>query len=161
MRYVIFVLCLNMSLLAEQRYLSPSDIAISEDGSILYLACATDSSIQLFDIEKEKVSSRFKAEGVREIALSHEETRLYAACGDFAGRLLELDAKIFNHHFLIFTISMSVKPVFSIYHFFTVQKCLALLSPFFTFLPMILVKSTFLVSGLSDPPLYSSKAPSI
>ncbi len=78
MRYVVFLLWLTLSppLLAEDRYLSPPyDIAISEDGSVLYLACATDDSIQLFDVEKEKVFSHFKAEGVREIALSHEETK--------------------------------------------------------------------------------------
>jgi DNA-binding beta-propeller fold protein YncE len=95
MRYVFFLLCLTLTLplLAEEQYLSPSDIAISEDGSILYLACATDDSIQLFNTKKEKVFSHFKAEGVREIALSHDGNKLYATCGEFSGRLLEIDAK--------------------------------------------------------------------
>lgn len=93
MRYVFFLLFLSSTLLAGQLYLSPSDISVSEDGTVLYLACATDDSIQLFDVEKEKVSSRFKVEGVRQIALSHDGARLYAACGQFTGRLEEVDAK--------------------------------------------------------------------
>ncbi|MBI9019079.1 MAG: beta-propeller fold lactonase family protein [Phycisphaerae bacterium] len=93
MKYILLILCLTLPLLAEERYLSPSDIAISEDGTTLYLACATDNSIQLFDVENEKVISQFKVEGVREIALSHEENILYAACGEFAGKLIEIDTK--------------------------------------------------------------------
>ena len=92
MRYFVFLLCLTLSQVQGQ-YLSPSDIEISEDGSVVYLACATDDSIQLFDVEREDVTSHFKAEGVREIELSHDEARLYAVCGEFAGRLLEIDAK--------------------------------------------------------------------
>ena len=93
MRYVVLLLCLILSLQAQGQYLSPSDIAVSGDGSVLYLACATDDSIQLFDVEKENVTSHFKAHGVREIALSNDESRLYAACGEFEGRLLEIDTK--------------------------------------------------------------------
>ena len=93
MRCVFFLLCLSLSALAEQRYFSPSDIETSQDGTVLYLACATDDSILLFDTAKEKVVSRFTAAGVRDIALSHDGARLYAACGEFAGRLLEIDAK--------------------------------------------------------------------
>ena len=42
MRFVVFVLCLSQLLLAEERYLSPSDIAVSESESILYLAYICD-----------------------------------------------------------------------------------------------------------------------
>jgi len=59
----------------------------------LYLACATGECIQLFDVEKEKVSSQFKVEGIRELALSPDESRVFAVCGEFKGRLLELDAQ--------------------------------------------------------------------
>ena len=87
MRFIIFLLCLSSSLLAEQRYLSPSDVVVSDDGSVLYIACATDDSIQVFDINKEKIVARFEAEGVRQIALSDDDAKLYAACGEFTGKL--------------------------------------------------------------------------
>ena len=93
MRYVFVIICLSLCLLPEQDYLSPSDIAISEDGSVLYVACAIDNSIQVFDVDTEKVSARFEAEGVRQIALSSDDAKLYAACDEFGGSLLEIDAK--------------------------------------------------------------------
>jgi DNA-binding beta-propeller fold protein YncE len=93
MRYVILLLCLTLSVAAEQRYLSPSDITVSEDGSILYLACASGDCIQRFDVEQEKVTAEFKSEHIRELVLSPDESRLFAVCGEFKGRLLELDAK--------------------------------------------------------------------
>ena len=93
MRYVLCFLLFTLPLSAEQRYLSPSDIAVSADGSVLYIACATANRIQLFDIETEKVSSHFDVEGVREFALSPDETRLFALCGEFKGRLVEIDTK--------------------------------------------------------------------
>jgi cytochrome c peroxidase/DNA-binding beta-propeller fold protein YncE len=93
MRYVILLLCLTLSLSAEQRYLSPADIAISEDGSVLFLACASGDRIQCFDVENEKVSSQFEVEGIRELVLSPDESRLFALCGESRGQLLEVDAK--------------------------------------------------------------------
>jgi len=93
MRYVILLLCFTLSLSAEQRYLSPSDIAVSEDGSVLYLACASADRIQCFDVENEKVSSQFKVEGIRELVLSPDENRIFALCGESQGRLLEIDVK--------------------------------------------------------------------
>ena len=93
MRCVIFLLCLTLPISAEQGYLSPSDIAASEDGSVLYLACATANRIQLFDVEKEEVSSHFEVEGIRELVLSPDESRIFALCGEFKGRLVEIDAK--------------------------------------------------------------------
>lgn len=93
MRFMIFLLCLPLSLGAEPRYLSPADIAVLEDGSALYLACATGDCIQRFDVEQETVASQFKVEGVRELVLSPDESRLYAACGEFQGELLEIDVK--------------------------------------------------------------------
>ncbi|MCF7973876.1 MAG: c-type cytochrome [Phycisphaerae bacterium] len=44
-------------------------------------------------MEQETVSAQFKVEGVREIALSPDESRLFAACGEFNGRLAEIDPK--------------------------------------------------------------------
>ncbi len=93
MRSIILLFCLSLSVMAEQSYLSPSDIVISHDGSVLYLACATDGSVQLFDTKEEKIIKRFDAEGVREIVLSPDSKRLYAVCGEFNGKLLEIDAK--------------------------------------------------------------------
>ena len=93
MRYVTLVLCLTLSLSAEQAYLSPSDVVVSADGSVLYLACAGGNRIQRFDIENEKVVSEFKVEGVREFVLSPDERRIYAVCGEFNGRLVEIDAQ--------------------------------------------------------------------
>lgn len=82
-----------LSISAGQSYLSPSDVAISKDGSILYLACATGDRIQTFNVETEAVSSEFKVEGVRELALSPDESRIFAVSGEFDGKLLEIDAK--------------------------------------------------------------------
>jgi DNA-binding beta-propeller fold protein YncE len=93
MRFLILLLCSTLSQSAEPRYLSPFDIAISEDGSVLYIACATGDCIQVFDVEKEKVSSQFKVEGIRELVLTPDESRIFAVCGEFEGRLLEIDAK--------------------------------------------------------------------
>ena len=82
-----------LPLSAEQSYLSPSDVAISRDGSTLFVACATADRIQRFDVEAEKVASEIKVEGVREIALSADESRIFALCGEFKGKLKELDSK--------------------------------------------------------------------
>lgn len=92
MRYVTLVLCLTLSLSAEQTYLSPADIAVSPDGSALYLACATANRIQRFDIETEKVNAEFRLAGVRELALSPDGSRIYALCGEFKGQVVEMDA---------------------------------------------------------------------
>jgi len=91
--YVMLLFFSALSVSAEQSYLSPSDVVISKDGSTLYLACATGDRIQRFDIETETVVSQFKVEGVRAIALSPDESRIFAACGEFKGKLLEIDAK--------------------------------------------------------------------
>ena len=91
MRYVTLVLYLTLSLTAAQAYLSPADVAVSEDGAFLYLAC--DDRIQRFDIANEKVSAEFKVANVRELALSADERHIYVACGEFNGRLVEIDAK--------------------------------------------------------------------
>lgn len=92
MRNVIFLFCFTLPLSAQPRYLSPSDIAVSKDGSTLYLACTTGECIQILDVETEKVSSQFEVEGIRELVLSPDESRIFAVCGDFNGKLLELDA---------------------------------------------------------------------
>ena len=73
-RFVILLLCLTPQLSAGQKYLSPSDVAVSRDGSILYIACATANRIQLFDIETEEVTSHFEVEGIRQLAMSPDVT---------------------------------------------------------------------------------------
>ena len=65
-----------MSLAAEQGWLSPSDIALTGDGSAAVLACDTADSILLFDLKEEKVKSAFVVKGVRELALSSDERRI-------------------------------------------------------------------------------------
>ncbi len=93
MRFVIILLCLCSALIGEQRYLSPSDIAISRDGTLLYLACETDDSVQVLDVAKETIAARFNVKGVRQIVLSADNDRIYAACGGFDGKIHEVDAK--------------------------------------------------------------------
>jgi len=92
-RYGTLLLCLTLSLAAEQRYMSPSDIEVSRDGRLLYLACVTAGVIQLFDVEQEKPGAQYKVAGITELALSPDESRIYAACGEFNGRLAELDSR--------------------------------------------------------------------
>jgi len=93
MRWSICLLCLAQTLVAQQEFLSPSDIASSADGSILYIACATGNRILVFDVKTEKVSAQFALDGVREIALSSDDKRIYALCGEFHGHLVEIDVK--------------------------------------------------------------------
>ncbi len=78
---------------AEQTYLSPSDIAVSRDGKTLYLACATADMIQVFDVESEKATSHYQVPEVRELTLSGDGSRIYAAAGEYNGRLVELDSR--------------------------------------------------------------------
>ena len=92
-RLSIYFLLFTTPLAAQQQFLSPSDIAPSADGSTLYIACATGNQIRVFDVETEKVSAQFAVDGVREIALSGDGERVYALCGEFQGRLLEMDAR--------------------------------------------------------------------
>ena len=92
-RYLMVLILSALSVSAEQSHLSPSDVAIPKDGSMLYIACATGDRIQRFDVETETVSSQFEVKGIRELALSQDESRLFATCGEFQGRLLEIDSK--------------------------------------------------------------------
>ena len=91
MRFFASLMCFVAIAAAEQEYLSPSDIASSADGSVLYIACATADRILAFDAETEEVCDQFQADGVREIALSKDGGRIYALCGESQGRLLEID----------------------------------------------------------------------
>ena len=97
-KYWLLMFCVVLSLSADQGYLSPVDADISKDGSLLYIACATGDRIQLFDIKSEKVSAEYKVENVREIALSPDQTRIYALCGEFNGKLHEGVYKIGRAH---------------------------------------------------------------
>lgn len=92
-RFLIGFLCFALPVGAGQSFLSPSDVAISKDGSTLYLACATGDRIQVFDVDSEKVASEIKVEQVREVAFSPDESRLYALGGEFEGKLYEIDRK--------------------------------------------------------------------
>ncbi len=78
---------------AEERYLSPSALVAGGAGRLLYVACETAESIQVFDAEAEKVVARYPLEKVRELALAPDQGRLYAAAGGFNGTLHEIDAK--------------------------------------------------------------------
>jgi cytochrome c peroxidase len=92
-RYYILLICFPLMLQAEQSYLSPSDVVISKDGNLLYIACRTGNCIQSFDIQKEKSLSQYKVKDVRELTLSADGHRIFAAAGEFHGMLHELDAE--------------------------------------------------------------------
>ena len=77
---------------AGEHYLSPSALTASADGKRLYVACETAGSIAVFDTEAEKVAARYPVEKVGQLALSPDQTRLYATAGEFGGRVVELDA---------------------------------------------------------------------
>jgi len=77
---------------AGEHDLSPSALAASADGKRLYAACETDGSIAVFDTEAEKVAARYPVEKVGQLALSPDQTRLYATAGEFGGSVVELDA---------------------------------------------------------------------
>ncbi len=81
------------SLSAGPTYLSPSDIAVSNDGKTLYLACATAGMIQVFDRESEQPTTQYRVPEVRELTLSPDGSRIFAAAGEFDGKLVELDSR--------------------------------------------------------------------
>ncbi len=92
-RFLIIFLCLSLPVAAQPKYLSPSDIVSSADGSTLYIACATANRIQVFDVNSEKVTAQIAADGIREITLSHDGRLLYGLCGESRGRLIEIDTE--------------------------------------------------------------------
>ena len=73
--------------------LSPSSIVSGKDGKVLYVACETDGSIQVFDTEAEKVTGHYQVEKVSQLALTPDQSRLFATAGGFNGSLHELDLK--------------------------------------------------------------------
>jgi len=75
----------------EARLLSPSALAATTDGKTLYVACESDESVLVFDTESEKVVARHAVPHVRELALSPDGRRLYAATGGFDGAIREVD----------------------------------------------------------------------
>jgi DNA-binding beta-propeller fold protein YncE len=85
-------LCAILSASAEKMALSPSDIVASEDGKTLYMACATAGMIQVFDREREKPTSQYRVPEARELALSPDGSRIYAAAGEYNGKMVELDS---------------------------------------------------------------------
>jgi mono/diheme cytochrome c family protein len=88
--FLIASLCL-LTAGAEERYLSPSALAVGGGGKTLYVACETAENIHVFDIEKEIVTARYPVEKVRELALTTDQRRLFATAGGFNGSLHELD----------------------------------------------------------------------
>ncbi|MFA7173481.1 MAG: c-type cytochrome [Kiritimatiellia bacterium] len=92
-KFWILLLCLALPLVGEQLYLSPSDIEVSQDGELLYVSCATAGLIQVFDVAKEKSVAQYKVPGITGVALAPDGRRIFAACNEFNGRLVEVDAK--------------------------------------------------------------------
>ena len=78
---------------AATSYLSPSSLAVGGGGKTLYVACDTADSIQVFDTDSEKVIARYPVEKVSQVALTPDQSRLFATAGGFNGSLHEIDAK--------------------------------------------------------------------
>jgi mono/diheme cytochrome c family protein len=76
----------------EARGLSPASLAAGPGGKRLYVACEGDGAVLVFDTDAEKVVARHAVPGVREVALSADGKRLFAAAGEVGGALHELDA---------------------------------------------------------------------
>lgn len=76
---------------AEERYLSPSALAVGAGGKTLYVACEGSESIQVFDTETEKVAARYPVAKINQLALTPDQSRLFAAAGGFNGSLHEID----------------------------------------------------------------------
>ncbi len=91
--FFIFAALLSLTVGAQPRWLSPSDIVITRDGKTAVLACETADCVALFSLESEKIQSSLAVEGVRQIALAPDETVVYAAAGEFNGRIDEIDVK--------------------------------------------------------------------
>ena len=92
MRYIaLSVVMMAAAVQAEPLWLTPSDIALSKDGNLAYVACEGAGRIELFDIKTEKSKGSFKAEGIRQLALSPDGTKIYVAAGEFDGRIDEID----------------------------------------------------------------------
>ncbi len=89
---LLMLFCLPLFCLADQKYLSPSGVAVSNDGKHLFLACETAGVIQVFDVENETPTVRYAVPEVRELVLSGDGSRLYAVAGGASGRIVELDA---------------------------------------------------------------------
>jgi DNA-binding beta-propeller fold protein YncE/cytochrome c peroxidase len=78
---------------AEDRYLSPSALAVGRDGKVIYVACETAGSVQVFDTDTEKVTARYPVSKVSQLALTPDQSRLFATAGGFNGVLHEVDVK--------------------------------------------------------------------
>lgn len=78
---------------AEERYLSPSALAMGAGGKVLYVACEDAESVQVFDTATEKVMAHYPVEKITDIALSPDQSRLFATAGSFNGAVHEIDAK--------------------------------------------------------------------
>ena len=78
---------------SEERYLSPSALAVGGGGKVLYVVCETAENIQVFDTDAEKVIARYPVEKVTDLALSPDQSRLFATAGGFNGTLHEIDVK--------------------------------------------------------------------
>ncbi len=88
----VYSMLMALAVSAEPLWLTPSDIAVTKDGNIAYVACEGAGLIDLFDIKAESSKGSFKVEGIRELALSPDGTKIYATAGEFNGRIVEIDA---------------------------------------------------------------------
>lgn len=92
-RYLLSAFVCALSAMAEERYLSPSDIAVGEGGHLLYVACETAGLVEVFNAEAEKATGSYPVEKVRALALAPDQSLLVAASGDFDGALHVIDLK--------------------------------------------------------------------
>ena len=62
-------------------YLSPSALVASPDGKLLYIACATDNQVAVYDINQREIVRRIELPGFGSgLALSPDGAQLYVTC---------------------------------------------------------------------------------
>ncbi|MBN1819028.1 MAG: c-type cytochrome [Sedimentisphaerales bacterium] len=87
---VMFLMGSGMGLAAD--YLSPLDIAATEDGRTLFIAQATASAVAVFDVDQAKVTRTIPLPmNPTALALSPAEARLYVVGGVADGKLCVID----------------------------------------------------------------------
>ena len=79
---------------APSRYLSPTAIVATKDGSTLFVACATGQRVLKIDTAEGKVAGSFSVPNPPlGLVLSADESTLFVTCGSPEGQLCLLDAK--------------------------------------------------------------------
>ena len=91
---LVAIILLTNNPVVEAESLSPIDIAAAPDGKMLYIAQATGKRIDYFDVASEKVVKSVSVRGkLSGIAISSDGGKLYAAAGDFDGKVFVIDVK--------------------------------------------------------------------